>query len=673
MVQSIEKRKRKRAQGKGGAVAHIIPQRPSSQQQQLSKSTTTTNTRTNNKKEIQHNDICLVGANATTTTATTTEKLSSPLLVTKSSKSFQAKKQKTEAVAVTSSSSPPPPASHTSNYNHKKFITIQDGAVYHDLLKEHYCGFAYIAANQAPNYTNSSKNHNHNNISARNTFHTDSQRTLELLRDAGYYQYDIVMAGGQKLSRTFVQRTLVGEPGMTYKYLGLRLFAHAWRNHTTAATTNSNADAPKKHVKELVVSHLFRNVYNLNQAMIRMTQNEVQQYELRNGKTIPKSSYNYNITLINYMESYNETLLRDEEHYGMGKASVSWHADSSLQDYSCIGVYHTIPNEKGKGGSSTTVSNSSTDWKIALRPNPSSDQNTGSTITRKVDHHWKSKDVKTVSTTTAAATATVPPIVISTKSGDVYCLLDDFNHTHQHMVLAGSTGRRMSSTHRVAVTDTDTYTYIAQRCSHGLVSSKQELKKMSMFDWNISVLLEAQSILTEVEFDWIAQYWIQGTQHDVQHVWWQAPIRALEQAWNALEKVTYKVYTKIMDFTTTTTAAGILIAPPPPRELVMGLLSAFQTRQEWRVKWDHRRGDKIYPRRISRPYQPVEHPIFHKHANNNNNNNTNPKQQLPKDLSDAIQSLSKLLNVTTTISKLVIPTTNHKHSRTGTTKLRRGK
>jgi hypothetical protein len=51
---------------------------------------------------------------------------------------------------------------------------------------------------------------------------------------------------GTKLAPTFVRRTLVGENGITYKYLGLRMFAHPWAPHvahvrcfpTTAATTS---------------------------------------------------------------------------------------------------------------------------------------------------------------------------------------------------------------------------------------------------------------------------------------------------------------------------------------------------------------------------------------------------------------------------------------------------
>jgi len=34
---------------------------------------------------------------------------------------------------------------------------------------------------------------------------------------------------GTKLAPTFVRRTLVGENGITYKYLGLRMFSHPWQ------------------------------------------------------------------------------------------------------------------------------------------------------------------------------------------------------------------------------------------------------------------------------------------------------------------------------------------------------------------------------------------------------------------------------------------------------------
>jgi alpha-ketoglutarate-dependent dioxygenase FTO len=163
--------------------------------------------------------------------------------------------------------------------------------------------------------------------------------------------------------------------------------------------------------------------------------------------------------------------------------------------------------------------------------------------------------------------------------------------------------------------------------------------------WDVSILLRTQTVLDEVEFEWIAQYWIQGKQHDIQHVWWQKPMRALEDAWNALERVTYKIYTKIITLSASIGNNTKNESTLPPRALVQVLLSAFQNRQELRLKWDHRRADKIYKRRISIPYQPVERPLYPSVINIDTNSDPKRRQQkqLPKDLSDAIQTLSDLL------------------------------
>jgi mRNA N6-methyladenine demethylase len=460
----------------------------------------------------------------------------------------------------------------------KKFLTVTDGTVYQETLREHYKGFVLLPAAQ---------------ISPA-SFHAHAATALERLRDAGYYQYDMVMAGGKNLSRTFVQRTLVGEPGITYKYLGLRLFAHAW----------SGPDS----------TDLMRAIYHMNQEMIRLTKEQLRQYTPQ--RTNQLGSCEYNLTLINYMEPSSEAALRDEEAYGMGKASVSWHADSSLQDYSSIGVYHTLPTQKA----------SKWDWKIALRRNPD-------------DHAKETDSSKTTRTAAATNNKTVLPVVVPTKSGDAYFLLHDFNHFYQHMVLAGSQARRISSTHRVAVVATDTYEYIRARCSTALVSLKAELRSAHdrPWEWNVQVILDGQAVLTEVELEWIAQYWVQGAQHDVQHVWWQAPMRALEQAWCALEKQSYKIYGKLLE------AAAAVSNDEQNRNtklsaLLSGLLEAFRARQELRTKWDDRRADKIYKRRISRPYQPVERPVFEDSAD------PAATKRLSKDLTEAIDKLTHALS-----------------------------
>ena len=48
-------------------------------------------------------------------------------------------------------------------------------------------------------------------------------------------------------------------------------------------------------------------------------------------------------------------------------------------------------------------------------------------------------------------------------------MLDDFNHHHHHAVFAGSCGR-LSSTHRVALTATDTWQHIWARAELALAT-----------------------------------------------------------------------------------------------------------------------------------------------------------------------------------------------------------
>lgn len=53
--------------------------------------------------------------------------------------------------------------------------------------------------------------------------HSGFRGCFEGLHDAGLFLYDTVQAGGKRLSRTFVTRTLVGDPGITYKVRYVRI------------------------------------------------------------------------------------------------------------------------------------------------------------------------------------------------------------------------------------------------------------------------------------------------------------------------------------------------------------------------------------------------------------------------------------------------------------------
>ena len=466
---------------------------------------------------------------------------------------------KTTTTTTTASASPaktelpttnsPPVVSSTnpgSCHNHNKLFLTSHDQEFESTLAKSYHGFSVLSQPPLEEYL---------------------RNALERLRDAGYYQYDVVMAGGKTLSKTFVKRTLVGEPGITYKYLGLRLFAHSW----------------EKDAK-------FRPIQQLNQKMINYTQQQLKQHKIPS----PEALYKYNLTLINYMEPTNKLDLKEEESV-KEKVSVSWHSDSSLELGSSIAVYQCLPTQKSRAW----------DWKIALRPAPGVESQQSSP-------------------TTTTTTTTVPPpsIVVPTKAGDVYFMLGDFNDRFQHMVVAGSSTCRISSTHRVATTKTDTYSYILQRVRNAKKTLKKQLKhwKKDQTPLDITSILDAQAALTEVELEWIAQYWVQGARHDVLHVWWQGPMRELERYWLLLEDLTFQLYIACLD----TTA-------PVPIEMVRGLLAAFKTRNTLRRRWDKRRADNVYQRQIVREYQPVEHPVFLKSPT-----------MLPKDLSTAIQNLSQL-------------------------------
>ena len=269
----------------------------------------------------------------------------------------------------------------------------------------------------------------------------------------------------------------------------------------------------------------------------------------------------------------------------MGKVSVSWHADSSLEKNSSIGVYHCLPSQKS----------TKWDWRIGLRPIPDRSENVSE----------------------------ITPVVTSTKDGDVYFLLGTFNETHQHCVLSGSECNRISSTHRVAVTQEDTYEYIKQRAKGALKRFRLQLEgERSKMD--PKVIVYCQRVLSEVEFEWIAQYWLQGAEHDKMHTWWQGPMRALEILWQSMEELTFQLY-----------HVCVTESESLPRLVLKGFLVELQYRQEHRTQWDERRADKIYQRRIQAPYRPVvNRPNFE--------DASAAGKRLGKDLKPVIDSLVKI-------------------------------
>jgi len=131
----------------------------------------------------------------------------------------------------------------------------------------------------------------------------------------------------------------------------------------------------------------------------------------------------------------------------------------------------------------------------------------------------------------------VPPIAVPLPSGHSYFLLDDFNHHHQHSVLAGES-LRYSSTHRVCRTDGHTFASVRARCIACLQNRAPCSAKGIRAD---------QTALSEIEFEWIRQFYVQGEEHYRIHEWWRAPIEELVRFWVQLEERTKRAIETLED------------------------------------------------------------------------------------------------------------------------------
>lgn len=214
-------------------------------------------------------------------------------------------------------------------------------------------------------------------------FHQRFQHALQELESLGFYQFDFTQPAGlnTKVAKTFVTRCVVGDPGMTYKYLGLRMFGFPW----TAGVLGANSATV--------------TVGAMNQELIKRSND----LNAASGKGAYGSSQ-FNLTLINrcYPDG-EEVSLKLEPMFEKDHLTVSWHADSSLDHYSSIAVYHFNEEDAKK---------IQKPWRLSLRVHVNAEgPQQGKPAPVEVD---------------------APPIAISLPKECVYYLLDDFNHHHQH-------------------------------------------------------------------------------------------------------------------------------------------------------------------------------------------------------------------------------------------------
>jgi alpha-ketoglutarate-dependent dioxygenase FTO len=355
---------------------------------------------------------------------------------------------------------------------------------------------------------------------------------LESLKANGYFHCDVVQGMGSWM-RTFVRRILVGAPGMTYSYLGLRIFAHPWERKAGAT--------PEMEV-----------IARTNDAVTVATQRLLDE-----GKGVGKGGRcDYNVTLINLMEDQDHRggALRNKSgnNLGGGQVAVSWHADSSLENFSSIAVLNlhipaaaaaearpSTPKSSARAGggswnnatvAATTGSSSSSGdegevekarpFRIALRC-------VG-------DGHDKKR---------GGGTRGTPAVAVPLASGDAYYFLNDFNHHHHHAVLAGSGCGRYSSTHRVAVTERDTFHSIEHRASVALERVAPTLSCIAAgadgAEAVVEAIRESEEVHSELEFEWLRQWGVQGQAHAETHgAYWAPRMAQLRDLWRRLEERT---------------------------------------------------------------------------------------------------------------------------------------
>jgi FTO catalytic domain len=207
------------------------------------------------------------------------------------------------------------------------------------------------------------------------------------------YEFDVTQPHGlnTKLSKTYVKRCLVGEKGITYKYLGLRMFSFPWN----AGETGSSPATVE--------------IGRLNEQLIQHTEKL-----MKNGTDSFKSGPNscrYNLTLINRCFEDGSSAgidFKEEPMFKRDKATVSWHADSTLEHFSTIAVYHAT----------TPIDEPNNTWRIAMRVSPHAEGPTSSNVRLKAACTRDGSDT--------------PAVAVPLPNQSCYFLLDDFNHHHQH-------------------------------------------------------------------------------------------------------------------------------------------------------------------------------------------------------------------------------------------------
>ena len=378
--------------------------------------------------------------------------------------------------------------------------------------------------------------------------------SLERLRAQRLFRHDIVLAPQRGVSvptPTVVSRILVGEPGVTYKYLGLRTFAYPW---VEEAGGPPGAGALRA-LNDALVAHTER----LNGA----------------SKAPVAGSCRYNLSLVNLLlpDDARGGALRNRAGARLGGAAaeqaVSWHADSGVEPNSAIAVLNLEPAacQRGRKGSKP--------WRIAMKcvggghePTPGVQGQVG-------------------------GNSGTPAIAVPLRDGDAYYMLCGFNEAHHHAVLAGSSGR-YSSTHRVGLSATDTWSYIEARAAAARGAPPLGDAAAGWRPLTLAAVRLAEEAHTEIELEWLRPWAAQGLAHAESHGgYWRPRIEKLVAAWGALEARTAATVALLEAAAGMEAAAAAALLPEGVRCFDV-LLQLLERRESQRDGWRARLASRSY-------------------------------------------------------------------------------
>mmetsp|Transcript_43462 Transcript_43462/g.136285 ORF Transcript_43462/g.136285 Transcript_43462/m.136285 type:complete len:492 (-) Transcript_43462:21-1496(-) len=413
---------------------------------------------------------------------------------------------------------------------------------------------------------------------------------------------------------------------MTYKYLGLRMFAHPWSGDALSGYPPA-------------VGSALRDIARLNAGLTRRAEEHA-------AALGTDGSSDFSVVLINRMGAADEVDaldrrrgLKTDPDMGGAKVRVSWHADSCLEHFSTIAVYHFLPTEN----TNQTKKNEKIEsgWRVALRvqrdaegPNAGRSRRAG----------------------VSDLTGGVPSQKVDMgASGSCYYMLGDFNHDHQHAVLAGNC-ERISSTHRVGKREGHDAGLVLDKTRRVLAAAKRCPKQWAS---------EGRA-LDELEFEWLRQWFVQGAAHAALHApYWADVIAETQALWTRLEAREALKVRMLENAARVAAARGLGLgsepnpnsnpSPNPGRTSptrrerkhadavaqVGGaaaydvVLQALRLRRDKRRGWGIRVADKMWDK-LPEPFRPMPLPLFDDAGADNGE-----EERLPEDLDGVISDIER--------------------------------